>query len=421
MTFSFTTIYTNLLTGKIKLFTQMIGYDLLLKNGILSFKKQIVGLLLILLSSLCLPAQKAVFSAGENNYASFRIPAIIRLENGDLLAFCEGRVRHAGDFGNIDIVMKRSKDQGRSWSVLQTIVDADSLQAGNPAPVVDRLDPAYPKGRIFLFYNTGNNHEQEIRKGKGQRQVWYISSIDWGRSWSPPVNITSQVHMPGLPNDWRSYANTPGHALQLEKGSYRGRLYVAANHSVGEPQSGFTEYRAHGFYSDDHGKTFSLSEPVSIPGSNESTAAALSNNGLLLNSRYQTGDRRLRITSVSSNGGQSWDTSYFDSALPDPVCQGSLLNIGWHDGRGVLAFSNPPSRTSRDSLMLRISKDEGKSWFASLLIDHQSEGPQNDYTAYSDLVLMSKKKIGVLYERNNYREIVFKEVTLGRNYRPRLR
>jgi sialidase-1 len=71
--------------------------------------------------------------------------------------------------------------------------------------------------------------------------------------------------------------------------------------------------------------------------------------------------------------------------------------------------------------MLRISKDEGKSWFASLLIDHQSEGPQNDYTAYSDLVLMSKKKIGVLYERNNYREIVFKEVTLGHNYRPRLR
>jgi len=398
----------------------MICHDLLLKNRIRAFKKQMGGLFLILLSSLCLPAQKPVFSAGENNYASFRIPAIIRLENGDLLAFCEGRVRHAGDFGNIDIVMKRSTDQGHSWSVLQPIVDADSLQAGNPAPVVDRLDPAYPNGRIFLFYNTGNNHEQEIRNGKGQRQVWYISSIDQGRSWSKPVNISSQVHRVGPPDDWRSYANTPGHALQLEKGSYRGRLYVAANHSAGKPQAGFTEYRAHGFYSDDHGKTFSVSASVSLPGSNESTAAALSNNGLLLNSRYQTGDRRLRITSISRNGGQSWDTSYFDPALPDPVCQGSLINIGWHRGRTVLAFSNPSSKTNRDSLMLRISKDEGQSWPVSLLLDHQPAGPRNDYTAYSDLVLINRKKIGVLYERNNYREIVFKEVSIDRRFTPRL-
>ena len=390
--------------------------------------KSIVGFLLhsslLLLSIIETSAQQVVFTAGEKGYASFRIPAIVKAPNGDLLAIGEGRVRHAGDFGNIDLVMKRSSDNGNTWSSLEVIVDADSLQAGNPAPVVDRLDPAYPQGRIFLFYNTGNNHENEVRKAKGSRQVWYITSIDQGRSWSAPVNITGQVHRQGAPDDWRSYANTPGHGLQLEKGAYRGRLYIAANHSAGEPLPAFNDYRAHGFYSDDHGKSFRLSESVSIPGSNESTAAELSDDRLLLNSRNQAGDKRLRIISSSRNSGQQWDSSYFDQQLIDPVCQGSLLNIGWFRGRAMLAFSNLASRTYRDSLTLRISKDEGKTWSTWLLIDHQPDlhagDTRKDYTAYSDLVLVNKKRIGVLYERNNYREIVFKTTRMWRGFTPRL-
>ena len=103
-----------------------------------------------------------VFTSGTEGHKSYRIPAIIGLPNGDLLAFCEGRVNGSGDFGDINIVLKRSTDKGETWTALQTVVDADSLQAGNPAPVVDRTDPAYPKGRIFLFYNTVNNHEGEV-------------------------------------------------------------------------------------------------------------------------------------------------------------------------------------------------------------------------------------------------------------------
>ncbi|MFN8135352.1 MAG: sialidase family protein [Bacteroidales bacterium] len=78
---------------------------------------------------------------------------------------CRGRVRGSGDFGDINIVLKRSNDHENLRS-LTTVVNYDSLQAGNPAPVADYTDPAFPKGRIFLlFYNTGNKHEGEIRKG----------------------------------------------------------------------------------------------------------------------------------------------------------------------------------------------------------------------------------------------------------------
>ena len=225
-----------------------------------------------------------VFVSGQDGYKTFRIPAIISLPNGELLAFCEGRVNGAADFGNVDIVSKRSTDKGKTWSALNIIVDNDSLQAGNPAPVVDFTDSQYPDGRIFLFYNTGNKNETEIRKGNGYKQIWYKTSTDGGRSWSNAVNITLQVHRPNLPNinpaynfleDWRTYANTPGHAIQFSKGKYRGRIYIAANHTEGNIQPGFTNGRAHGFYSDDHGKTFHISDNVEMPGGNEATAAEL--------------------------------------------------------------------------------------------------------------------------------------------------
>jgi sialidase-1 len=34
-----------------------------------------------------------VFLSGTDGYQSYRIPAIIRMPNGDLLAFCEGRAQ----------------------------------------------------------------------------------------------------------------------------------------------------------------------------------------------------------------------------------------------------------------------------------------------------------------------------------------
>lgn len=360
-------------------------------------------------------AQTPVFQSGKEGYANFRIPAIIKAPNGRLLAFCEGRVKHAGDFGNIDIVLKESRDDGKSWSELRVLIDADSLQAGNPAPVVDLLDPRFPMGRLFLFYNTGNNHEGEVRKGQGKREVWYITSVDNGANWSDPVNITAQVHRSKPPENWRSYANTPGHALQMTRGKYKGRIYVAANHSAGDPKPRFEDYQAHGFYTDNHGSNFKLSESVSYLGSNESTAAELSDDRLMLNSRNQKGDVRARLVSISNDGGVHWDTTYFDRSLPDPVCEGSLLNIGWKKGKARLAFCNPASTSTRDSLMLRISPDEGRTWEKQWLVD-KTDGP-GDHHAYSDLVWMKKKRIGVLYERKQYAEIVFKIIDINKNKR----
>ena len=358
-----------------------------------------------------------VFLSGSEGHKSYRIPAIISLPNGDILAFCEGRVNGSNDYGDINIVMKRSNDKGKTWSILQTLVDHSSLQAGNPAPVVDLTDPSFPNGRIFLFYNTGNNHESEVRKGNGLREVWYKTSTDNGKTWSEAVNITLQVHRPKQPQvnsaynfseDWRSYANTPGHAMQFKNGKYKGRIYIAANHSAGNPLPRYADGRAFGYYSDDHGRTFHLSDDISTQGGNEATAAELSNGKLMINARNQMGNIKARIIAISNNGGQKWDTTYFDNNLPDPVCEGSILTIGKKKNKSILAFCNAADTVQRNNLTLRISYDEGTTWKKNILID-KSPTPDKgrDYTAYSDIVDLGKNKIGVLYERAGYSEITF--------------
>ena len=357
---------------------------------------------------------------------SYRIPAIISLKNGNLLAFAEGRVNNSGDFGDINIVLKISKNQGKTWSGLKTIVDYNSLQAGNPAPVFDEFDPKFPKGRIFLFYNTGNNHENEVRKGNGQREVWFMTSVDGGNSWSVPTNITSQVHKPkffsnginnSLSGDWRSCANTPGHAIQLRNEEYRGRILVPANHSEGEPKSDFTDYSSHCFYTDDHGISFKISESLPILGSNEATAAELPNGHIILNARNQKGTPKCRIVAYSNDGGQSWYSIYFDKNLPDPVCEGSILNFGKLGKTNLLLFSNAADSVFRDNLTIKTSLDNGKTWNYSNLVDKSNNKIKNDFTAYSDLVKISKNKVGIIYERNNYAELVFKTMKLNKlNY-----
>ena len=157
-------------------------------------------LLTFLIPILCQAQEKTmVFQGGKEGHAIYRIPAIISLPNGELLAFAEGRVNGSDDYGDVNLVMKRSADQGKSWSDIQTLVDYDTLQAGNPAPVVDLFDPKHPQGVIFLFYNTGNNHEYDIRMNRGVREIWQIKSYDLGKSWTAPENITLQVHKPNNP------------------------------------------------------------------------------------------------------------------------------------------------------------------------------------------------------------------------------
>lgn len=353
--------------------------------------------------------ESTVFRNGENGYQCYRIPAIVKAPNGHLLAFAEGRKKDCDDYGDIDLVLRVSTDNGHTWGALRVVVDNGNVQAGNPAPVFDLTDPAFRQGRLFLVYNTGITSENKVRNGEAVREIWVKTSTDGGQTWSEGVNITTQVSRPNgpaanqnyaFPEDWRSYANTPGHALQLQKGRYRGRLFVPANHSAGRPQPQFRDYRAHGFYSDDHGKTWKLTPNIDYAGSNESTAAETSDGHVLMNCRNQAGDVKNRLLSLSKTGGESWEPVRIAQDLPDPVCQGSMIEYQPRRGKRMLLFSNPNSQTNREKLAIRFSTDDGQSWSAGKTV---YGGP----AAYSDLVVQQDGSVGVLYEKDKYTRIVY--------------
>ena len=343
-----------------------------------------------------------IFRNGEDHYNSYRIPAVIKSPDGSLLAFAEGRKKGSDDFGDIDIVMKKSGDDGKTWSSLQLVADNKFLKAGNPAPLVDLMDPRFPAGRIFLLYNTATTSEREAREGRGVREVWYITSTDNGKTWSDPVNITTSVHRPlavdynpayNFTDDWRTNALTPGHAFQFLHGRNRGRIFVAANHAAGPGLEGNDHgtNKAHCFYSDDHGTSWQLGATVEMPGGNESTAAELSDGGVLQNIRYKNADYKYRVLAFSKTGGENWDTAYVSKELPDPVCEGSMISVRYK-GKYWLLFCNPASQLKRERLTIYASPDDGLSWKNKYLVDAGD-------AAYSDIVYTGNAQILAVYEK----------------------
>ena len=99
--------------------------------------------------------QVDVFESGRDGYFAYRIPAIETAPDGSQLAFAEARKYHLNDHGfdkqDIDLVMKRSTDGGRSWSAMKVIEDpGERWSAANPCTLVDRETK-----RVWLFYLRG--------------------------------------------------------------------------------------------------------------------------------------------------------------------------------------------------------------------------------------------------------------------------
>ena len=84
--------------------------------------------------------QTDVFVGGADGYLSYRIPALVVTNQGTLLAFAEGERRQPGptDHGDIDLLLKRSTDGGRSWSRQQVVYaegGSKNITIANAAPV----------------------------------------------------------------------------------------------------------------------------------------------------------------------------------------------------------------------------------------------------------------------------------------------
>lgn len=330
-------------------------------------------------ASAQVPGLDCLYRAGDGGYACFRIPAIVATGRGTLLAFAEARKGDCGDAGDIDLVLRRSEDGGRTWAPLTVVWDDGGNTCGNPAPVVDSRT-----GRILLLstWNLGSDREPRIIDGtsKDTRRVYLASSSDDGRSWTKPREITGDVKRP----DWTWYATGPVNGIRIRKGPFSGRLVVPCDHIEAVSK----RYFSHTIHSDDGGKTWKLGGSTPADRVNECTVAELSGGRLLLNMRNYDGTR-FRRTSFSDDGGTTWTAPTVDSALPEPVCQAAMLRVSRR--RPVLAFSNPASREKRVNMTVRWSVDGGRVWQAPQTVH---SGP----SAYSCMVALPRGRLGLLFE-----------------------
>ena len=155
-----------------------------------------------------------LFENGTGGYRAYTTPTLLTTGSGAILAICEGRNSDpkvmGGDSGDIDLVLRRSLDGGRSWEPKRVIVRTGPDTDGNPAPVLDR-----ETGIVWLLFckNFADGAENLIVEGKAPRTVWVTCSRDEeragrGRARSPARSrIPPGVGMPpdrATPSNWRA-------------------------------------------------------------------------------------------------------------------------------------------------------------------------------------------------------------------------
>jgi len=312
-----------------------------------------------------------VFRAGDDGYHTFRIPALAVTRRGTLLAFCEGRRYSRSDTGDIDLVLKRSLDGGRTWSKLQIVADHGPDTIGNPCPVVERSTRTV---WLPLTGNPGSSTQKQILSGDGTRTLWMSRSTDDGVRWAQPIEITAMVK----DASWTWCATGPGNAIQLRSG----RLLVPCDYA----SRGSTREHSWIVYSDDRGRTWQRGGELP-EGTGEAQVAECADGTVLMNARSDQGNRRL--VARSSDGGLSWGECRADLALIEPGCQASLLRYPGRKGR--LLFSNPAD-VRRIRMTVRASDDHGSTWPIARLL---YEGP----SAYSSLAVLRDGSVACLYER----------------------
>ncbi len=345
------------------------------------------------------------FYSGLNGYYSYRIPTLIKSKR-TVIAFAEGRKNSTSDFGDIDLVYRRSTNNGKTWEPIQILYDRDTLAVQNPVPIYVKSE-----NKIVLLFNITSQSEHDILNKDynpdEQRKAFVAHSLDDGLTWSAPKEITADVKLP----NWRWHAMGPVHGITLKQEPFKGRLLAPVAISL---EKGNKAYCMALIYSNDKGENWhigavdaDLSDAVQC---NETTIVELTNGHIYVNTRDHLGGslEKNRGETYSADGGLTFIEPIVEShKFPSPIVQSSLLR--WdtkkEGKKNMILFSTPSSLNKRENLVLMASYDESKTWEPLFKVHH-------GFSAYSDMVKLNKKSIGVIYETDNYRKIKYKLIKM---------
>ena len=317
-------------------------------------------------------------------YTSTRIPALVITPKGTLLAFCEGRIGTASDWADMNLLLRRSTDGGRTWQPIRILDSNKGAPVGNPTPIVD------DKGNIHLLYQ------------KDYAEAFYTCSDDDGATWKKLSNITSVFNQFKPEYSWKVLATGPGHGIQLKNGRLLAAVWLA-NSSKLLPRRSHGPSCAATIYSDDLGKTWKRGAIVAdssteISNPNESMPVQLANDSVLLSIRNGSAIKR-RAFSVSNDGISAWSKARFEEELFDPTCMASIIALPStkKNEKPAILFVNPDSRNiekhPRRNLTAKVSFDNGYTWPVQKVLNSDASG-------YSDLAVGKDGTVYCLYETN---------------------
>jgi sialidase-1 len=331
-----------------------------------------------------LPAATTVFSKDlRAGVACYRIPALMTAPDGTLVAVADERVDSCGDMDknrDINIVLRRSADNGVTWSPMATVVDyPDGITASDPSLIADSVT-----GALWLFYNYMDHNT-----APGIYRLHCTKSHDAGVNWDKPVDITAQVTKPEWHREFHFI--TSGNGIQTRDG----RLL----HTLVTRQGSYV------ITSEDHGAHWSLMHTLLTPG-DESRIVELDDGSWMVNTRVD-GRHDMRYAHVSSDLGKTWE-SRPEPALVDPACNAGLLTMasnGSDSAATLLIFSNANSANQRANLSIRHSRDSGTTWSKGKTVYAGA-------AAYSVLAALPDGGVGLLFEKDDYQEIAFVRLSL---------
>ena len=342
-----------------------------------------------------------LFTAGQAGYETFRIPGVVVTRSGTILAYCEARRGSRSDWADIEILLTRSTNGGRTWSPPQRIADSGKDTVNNPVAIVDRVT-----GRIHFLYCI-NYH-----------RCYYMFSDDDGANFSKPREITSDLDPLRKHYHWNVVATGPGHGIQLRNGRLLVPVWMSTELKKHRPSAVSV------MFSDDHGQSWRCGEvvcqhPEPLINPSETIAAQLSDDRVLLNIRSENRNYR-RALSFSEDGATRWSAVTFDEGLYEPICMAAIIQLPqpFANNNSTFVFSNPDSSENpefhgrhkfrhREDVTIRMSTDDCRTWPVSRVL-------QPGVSGYSDLAVGADGTVFCLYERGGEDGFAHRHLTMAR-------
>ncbi len=319
-----------------------------------------------------------IYHPGDHNSKNYRIPAIVTAGDGSLVVATDKRKYNDIDLPeDIDILVNRSTDGGRTWSEPLTLAEGTGVGHGFGDCALVRTNE---EGGLIAVFVGGVGFWQS--RPDNPLRTYLCRSRDNGRTWSQPKDITHFILGPDcvVPEhrSWWSSFFASGAGLRTSSGRL---MFVAAVR-----EDSLWMACNYVFFSDDDGETWQCSGKAS-PKGDEAKVVELSDGRILMSIRADGH----RLYNISEDGGITWrDTTSVWPELEAPACNGDILRCTAPNGRMLLLHSLPYGKERKDVTVF-VSFDEGKTWPV-----HRTIVPYP--SAYSSLCQLPDGTIGLYVE-----------------------